>query len=56
MRKDGDEKTVGTHKSLAFGVNLNPPPNLGIITEITGSWKIPDHQQGIRCKAPRSDD
>jgi hypothetical protein len=45
------------------GLNLNPPPNLDIITEINGFWQIPDHQQGIRCKskiplaagAPRSE-
>jgi hypothetical protein len=24
-------------------------------TEISGLWSIPDHQQGIGCKAPRSD-
>ena len=33
----------------------NPPSNLVIRTEISGLWNIPDHQQGIRCKAPRSD-
>jgi len=33
----------------------NPPPNLGIKTEISRLWTIPDHQEGIRCKAPRSD-
>jgi hypothetical protein len=34
----------------------NPPSNLGIKTEISRLWSIPDHQQGIRCKAARSDD
>jgi hypothetical protein len=34
----------------------DPPSNLGIKTEISRLWSIPDHQQGIRCKAPRSDD
>jgi hypothetical protein len=34
----------------------NPLPNLGIKTEISRLWSIPDHQEGIRCKAPRSDD
>jgi hypothetical protein len=34
----------------------NAPPNLGIKTEISRLWSIPDHQEGIRCKAPRSDD
>jgi len=34
----------------------NPPPNLGIKTEISRLLSIPDHQEGIRCKAPRSDD
>ncbi len=28
----------------------NSPSNSGIITEISGFWKIPDHQQGINCK------
>jgi len=36
--------------------NENPPSNLGIKFEISRLWSIPDHQQGIRCKAPRSDD
>jgi len=35
---------------------LNPPPSFDIITEISWSWRIPDHQQGVRCKAARSDD
>jgi len=35
--------------------NPNPPSNLVIRTEMSGLWSIPDHQQGIRCKAPRSD-
>jgi len=34
----------------------NPPSNSGSKTEISRLWSIPDHQQGIRCKAPRSDD
>ena len=34
----------------------NPPSNLGIESEISRLWSIPDHQQGIRCKAPRRDD
>ena len=34
----------------------NPHPYLGIRTEIGSLWSIPGHQQGIRCKAPRSDD
>jgi hypothetical protein len=41
-------------QSLMEG-NPNPPPNLGIKTEISRLWSIPDHQEGIRCKAPRSD-
>jgi len=24
-------------------------------TQVSGLWNIPDPQQGIRCKAPRSD-
>ena len=34
----------------------NLPSNLVIRTEISSLYSIPDHQQGIRCKAPRSDD
>ena len=34
----------------------NPPPNFVIRINISGLWSIPDHQQGIRCKASRSDD
>jgi hypothetical protein len=34
----------------------NPTPNKGIKTEISRLLSIPDHQEGIRCKAPRSDD
>ena len=34
----------------------NPPPNLGVKTEISRVWSIPDHQEGIKCKGPRSDD
>jgi hypothetical protein len=37
-------------------LDQNPPFNLGIRTEIGRLCSIPDHQQGIRCKAPRSDD
>jgi hypothetical protein len=37
-------------------LSQNPPPNLGIKSEISRLWSIPDHQEGIRCKAPRSDD
>jgi hypothetical protein len=33
----------------------NPPFNSVIRNEINGLWSIADHQQGIRCKAPRSD-
>jgi len=33
----------------------NPPFNSVIRNEISGLWSIPDHQQGIRCMAPRSD-
>jgi hypothetical protein len=34
----------------------NPPPNFRLIIEISRLWMIPDHQQGIGCKAPKSDD
>ena len=34
----------------------NPPSNLGIKTKISRLLNTPDHQQGIRCKAPRSDE
>ena len=34
----------------------NPPSNLVIRIDISGLWSLPDHQQGIRCKAPRRDD
>jgi hypothetical protein len=37
-------------------ISQNPPSNLGIKTDIRRLWNIPDHQQGIRCKAPRSND
>jgi len=33
-----------------------PPSNLDFETEISRLWNIPDHQHGIRCKAPKSDD
>ena len=33
-----------------------PPSNVVIKTEISALWRIPDHQQGMRCTAPRSDD
>ncbi len=32
----------------------NSPSNLGIKTEISRLCSIPDHQQGIRCKAPQA--
>ena len=34
----------------------NPPSDLCIDNDIRWFRGIPDHQQGIRCKAPRSDD
>jgi len=34
----------------------NLPSNLGIQNEISILFNIPDHQQGIRCKAPSGDD
>ena len=34
----------------------NPTSNLGTKSEIIRLCSIPDRQQGIRCKAPRSDD
>jgi predicted aldo/keto reductase-like oxidoreductase len=47
------EKLKSAHRTLQC---QNPPPNSGIKTEISRLWSIPDHQEGIRCKAPRSDD
>jgi len=34
----------------------NAPSILGVNTKISKLCTIPDHQQGIRCKATRSDD
>ena len=39
----------------ATSVSPNPPPNLVIRPANSGLRTIPDHQQGVRCKAPRSD-
>jgi hypothetical protein len=37
------------------GSGQNPPPNLGIKSEISRLWSIPDHQYGaIRRKEERS--
>jgi len=46
------------HRAAVFGeasVSPNPPANSVIRPETSGLQNIPDHQQGIRCKAPRSD-
>jgi hypothetical protein len=51
----GDKPYFNTFYTRGEG-GQNPPPNLGIKTEISRLWSIPDHQEGIRCKAPRSDD
>ena len=37
-------------------LDQNPPSNMDIFFQIKWFGIIPDHQQGIRCKAPRSDD
>jgi len=34
----------------------NPASNPAIKIKISRLWGIPEHQQDIRCKAPRSDD
>jgi hypothetical protein len=36
--------------------DLNSPPVLEIKHESNGLCSVPDHHQGIRCKAQRSDD
>jgi four helix bundle protein len=53
-----DELTVNEllDKSDTIGKIPISLSNLGIKTEISRLCSIPDHQQGIRCKAPRSDD
>jgi len=43
-------------KSFCEAKSQNLQSNLGIESEIGRLWNIPDHQHGIRCKAPRSDD
>ena len=41
--------------NLSIGLkNLNPRFDLGIKTEISRLCGIPDHQQGIRCKASQA--
>jgi hypothetical protein len=34
----------------------NPPPDLLIMGSDGGFGDVPDYQQGVGCKAPRSDD
>jgi len=38
------------------GGDANPPSILGMNNEMSRLCSIPDPQQGIRCKAPRSDE
>jgi four helix bundle protein len=53
-----DELTVNEllDRSETIGKIPNFPYKLCVKTEINRLCSIPDHQQGIRCKAPRSDD
>jgi hypothetical protein len=36
--------------------NKNPPSNFHLISNGSGFWSNPGHQQGVRCKVPRSAD
>jgi hypothetical protein len=40
----------------AYKRDPNLPSNLRIMSFDEGFGEIPDHQQGVRCKAPRSDE
>jgi hypothetical protein len=59
---DGDEfpewrpERVRIFVRKCFQVCPNPPSSSGFFFEISGFGDIPDHQQPVRCKAPRSDD
>jgi hypothetical protein len=48
---------AGEEAKWARGYKINPDPlsKLAIKIKISRLWSIPDHQQDIRCKAPRSD-
>jgi hypothetical protein len=39
----------------AFALRPNPPSNSDITFGVGRFGEMPDHQEGVRCKAPRSD-
>jgi hypothetical protein len=51
----GHSETGGSEKSADPNIPSSPS-NLGNKTEIIRLCSIPDHQQGIRCEAPKSED